>query len=168
MSDQQTTEAATTTEADVEQQEQPTANGELPADHPLVKTLAAQKAAIKELKSKASRLDALEEAQKTDAEKFADRISKAEAEAASVPSKVALALREHLVGLHEIDPDDAELFLTGNTPELLLKQVTRLIGQSDKRQAKKNYVPREGNAPSNNQQADDARAFARDFFGRSS
>ena len=38
---------------------------QLPDDHPLVKTLAAQKSAIKELKAKASRLDEIEEAQKS-------------------------------------------------------------------------------------------------------
>lgn len=47
------------------------------------------------------------------------------------------------MALHEIDAEDAELFLTADEPELLLKQVTRLLGQTDK-QRKSNYVPREG------------------------
>lgn len=92
----------------------------------------------------ATRLAEIEDAQKSETEKTADRIAKADAEVASVPNKVADALREHLVALHEIDKDDAELFLTGTEPELLLKQVTRLLGQSDKRK-KTNHVPREGN-----------------------
>lgn len=158
---EQNTEATETGAEGTEQQSQ---QQDLPADHPLVKTLAAQKAAIKELKSKASRLDELEEAQKSEAEKVADRISKAEAEAASVPARVADALRSHLVALHNIDADDAELFLTATEPEVLLKQVARLVDSSDKRQ-KKNHVPREGanpSAPGSN----DMREFARGLFNR--
>lgn len=92
----------------------------------------------------AKRLAEIEDAQKTESEKAADRIAKAEAEVATMPNKVAQALRDHLVALHEIDPDDAELFLTGTEPDLLLKQVTRLLGQSDKRKKNGNHVPREG------------------------
>lgn len=138
---------------------------QLPADHPLVKTLAEQKKAIKELKARTARLDEIEDAQKSEAEKVADRIAKAEAEVATVPSKVAAALREHLVALHEIDKDDAELFLTATEPDLLLKQVTRLVGQSDKRK-KTNVVPREGTNPSTPGGDDELRAFARGLFKR--
>lgn len=114
---------------------------QLPDDHPLVKTLAAQKAQMKELKAKASRLDEIEEAQKSEAEKVADRLAKADAEVAGIPSKVCDALKAHLIKIHEIDQEDAELFLTATEPDLLLKQVDRLVGQSGKR---KNIVPREG------------------------
>ncbi len=139
---------------------------QLPADHPLVKTLAEQKKAIKELKARASRLDELEDAQKTETEKTAERIAKAEAEVAAVPAKVADALREHLVALHEIDKDDAELFLTGTEPDLLLKQVTRLLARSDEQTAASkrtgNHVPREGNNPS--KPANNVRDFATQLF----
>lgn len=135
---------------------------ELPADHPLVKTLSAQKATIKELKAKVARFDEFEESTKSEAEKAADRISKAEAEAASVPAKVADALRAHLVALHGIDAEDAELFLTAAEPDLLLKQVDRLVGQSDKRQ-KRNHVPREGTSESPGD--GDAREAVRAIFG---
>lgn len=150
---------ATETEAQ-ETEQQP---NELPADHPLVKTLAAQKATIKELKVKASSYDEFVEAQKSESEKNADRISKAEAAAASVPSKVADALRTHLVALHGIDAERAELFLTATDPDVLLKQVNALVGESDKRQ-KKNVVPREGN-PTNQPGSDDARDAVRELFG---
>ncbi len=110
----------------------------------------------------AKKLAAIEDAQKTEAERTADRIAKADAEVATVPAKVAEALREHLVALHEIDKDDAELFLTGTEPDLLLKQVTRLLGQSDKRRKNGNHVPREGTTQSS---ADsDERTFARELF----
>lgn len=125
----------------------PPQHEEFPEDHPLVKALAAQKNTIKELKSKAARLDELEEAQKSDAEKFADKVAKLESEAASVPARVAAGLREHLIKLHGIDGEDAELFLTATDPELLLKQVDRLVAQS----APHNnglHVPAEGRNPS--------------------
>lgn len=134
---------------------------ELPTDHPLVKTLAAQKAEIKDLKGKAARLAEIEEAQKSDAEKANDRIAKAEAEAATVPAKVAEALKSHLIVLHEIDTEDADLFLTATEPDLLLKQVTRLLGQSDKRK-RTNHSPREGENPS--AATSDEAAFARSLF----
>ena len=112
----------------------------------------------------AKRLAEIEESQKSEAEKAADRIAKAEAEVASVPSKVAAALREHLVDLHQIDKDDADLFLTATEPELLLKQVTRLVGQ-DKRK-KTNVVPGEGKTTTVASGDADRRAFVRQLTGR--
>lgn len=134
-------ESAEETATGTEESNDTATTDQLPDDHPLVKTLEAQKATIKELKARTKRLDEIEEASKTEAEKTADRIAKAEAEAATVPAKVAGALKEHLAGIHGFEPEDVELFLTATDPELLLKQVTRLLGQSGKR---KNHVPREG------------------------
>ena len=124
-----------------------------------------QEKRAKDNKAAADELAQIKESQKSESEKTADRIAKAEAEVASVPSKVADALREHLVTLHEIDKDDAELFLTANEPELLLKQVTRLVGQSDKRK-KTNVVPREGKTPPVASGDADRRAFVRQLTGR--
>lgn len=163
MSEQNAEATETGAEGTEQQSQQQPESQDLPSDHPLVKTLAAQKAAIKELKSKASRLDELEESQKSEAEKAADRISKAEAEAASVPAKVSDALKAHLVALHNIDADDAELFLTATDPEVLLKQVTRLVESTGKRQ-KKNHVPREGANPNSGPETDE-REFVRGLFG---
>lgn len=149
-------------ETETEAEPQTATAVELPADHPLVKKLAIQKDEIKDLKSKAARLAEIEEAQKSDAEKTADWIAKAEAEAASVPSKVADALKTHLVALHEISDEDAELFLTATDPDVLLKQVTRLVGQTGKRK-NTNTVPREG--ATTEPAANDEAAFARELFG---
>lgn len=112
----------------------------------------------------AKRLAEIEDAQKSEAEKTADRIAKADAEVASVPSKVAAELRTHLVALHEIDEDDAELFLTATEPELLLKQVTRLVGQSGKRKKNGNVVPNEGKTTPT-PAADAKREFLREITG---
>lgn len=64
---------------------------ELPADHPLVKTLAAQKETIKELRGKASRLDEIEEAQKTELQKAQERAEAAETALAKRDAEDALA-----------------------------------------------------------------------------
>lgn len=136
---------------------------QLPDDHPLVKTLAAQKQTISDLRPKAKRADELEQSQMSEGEKSAKRIADLEGEAASVPTKVADALRTHLVELHKIDKDDAELFLTASDPDLLLKQVTRLLDQSGKR--RKNHVPREGENPTA-ATTSDMREFTRTLFNR--
>ena len=136
---------------------------QLPADHPLVKTLAAQKAQLKEYKAKASELDQIREAQKSEAEKVADRLAKADAEVAAVPVRVCEALKAHLVKIHEITDEDSELFLTATDPETLLKQADRLVAQSGKRN--KNIVPREGRTP-NPAPVDPSREFLRAINGQ--
>lgn len=105
----------------------------------------------KDLKEKASKYDELEQANKSEIEKATERVAKAEAEVATLPAKVAEALREHLVALHEISAEDAELFLTATDPELLVKQVNGLIGRAGaaNEAARKNgnWSPREGTNP---------------------
>lgn len=115
----------------------------------------------------AKRLTEIEDSQKTEAQRTAERLSQADAEVASVPSKVAESLRTHLVALHDIDQDDADLFLTGSDPELLLKQVTRLLAQqgerSDMRKKNGNHVPREGSTSTAS--PDESREFVGKLFG---
>ncbi len=130
----------------------------------LRKEAARYRTEAKDNADAAKRLGEIQDAQKSETEKTADRIAKADAEVAGIPAKVSAALREHLVALHEIDQDDAELFLTGTDPELLLKQVTRLLGQSDKR--KGNHVPREG-ATQGRAKPDDRQTFADFLTGNS-
>lgn len=153
------TEASNTEQQQAEKQPKPTET----VDFWKQKAREQEKRA-KENADAAKRLGELEDAQKSESERAADRIAKAEAEAASVPNKVADVLREHLIDLHEIDKDDAELFLTANDPELLLKQVTRLIGQSDKRKKSNNVSPREGEIPTPG--SDPKRDFVRSLTDR--
>jgi hypothetical protein len=75
---------------------------------------------------------------------------------------VCEALKAHLIAIHEIAPEDAELFLTATDPETLLKQADRLVGQSGKR---KNVVPREGRNP-NPALTDPTRDFLRSINGQ--
>ena len=106
---------------------------------------------VKELKAAAVELAAIKESQKTDVQKTADRLATADAEIAKIPAKVSEALREHLVALHKIPAEDAELFLTASDPEVLLKQVERLVarGVEEVAASKKhgNFVAREGTNP---------------------
>ena len=133
-----------------------------------VKREAAKYSDYKDLKAKASLLDDLEQASKSEIERAMDRVTAAEAEVAKVPNLVADALRTHLVALHKINEDDAELFLTATDPELLLKQVQRLTGReaerSEERKKNGNTNPREGTNPK--PEDDEMRAFARSVFQR--
>lgn len=123
----------------------------------------AKFADYKDLKTKAAEYDKLAEANKSEVEKANDRATAAEAEVATLPTKVSDALRTHLVALHEIDKDDAELFLTANDPELLLKQVSRLLEQGGRQKQRRNHAPREG-TNDNAGQGDGMREFTRNLF----
>ena len=82
-----------------------------------------------DLKGKAAQLATIEQANLSEVEKTAQKIAAAETQVAQIPAKVADSLRTHLIALHEINAEDAELFLTATDPELLLKQVQRLAGR---------------------------------------
>lgn len=97
-----------------------------------------------DLKAKASRLDEIEDANKSEIEKAREEAEAAKAEAAKTPALVAEALRTHLVRLHEISDDDAELFLTATDPDLLQKQVDRLVARTAAGTQKPGYVPSQG------------------------
>jgi hypothetical protein len=116
---------------------------------------------VKELKAAAVELAAIKESQKTAEQVAADRLAAADAEVAKIPAKVSESLREHLVALHKIPADRAELYLTATDPELLLKQVAGLVDLDGK---KSNYVAREG-SNSKSGSSDDERTFARELFG---
>jgi len=108
----------------------------------------AQFADYEDLKARAAQVDELTQ-----------KVADAEASAADVPGLVSQQLRSHLVALHEIPAEDADLFLTATDPEVLLKQVGRLVGRS---KPQGNHVPREG---TNTASVDnDKRAFAQQLF----
>lgn len=122
-----------------------------------------QEKRAKENAAAAKELGELKDAQKSQSEKDAEKVKAAEAEVATVPAKVAEALKTHLVARHGIDDEDAELFLTATEPDLLLKQVDRLLGQSGKRN-RNNHVPGEGNSKQTGGDGPD-RQFVRNLFG---
>jgi hypothetical protein len=136
---------------------------DLPEDHPLVKAYERVKADNKVLKPKAQLVDDAENAKKTDAQKIADLQGKVDA----LPTEVAAALRAHLVELHGIDTNDAELFLTGNTPELMLKQVKGLLEKSGGTGPKRGpRSPREGTPQQRSEGSDQTRDFVRTITNR--
>lgn len=96
----------------------------------------------KENSSAATELAELKAAQMTETEKLNARLKTAEAEAASVPAKVAEALKQHLVSTSQIDKETADLYLTATDPELLLKQAAGLSGLAGGQ--KRNRVASEG------------------------
>lgn len=101
-----------------------------------------------ELQEKAARLAEIEEANKTEADKAAERLAAAEAEVQQVPTKVAASLREHLVAIHEIDQETADLFLTASDPERLMKQVQALVSQrQEKPRAPRPNAAQNGGTP---------------------
>ena len=84
----------------------------LPDDHPLVKTLAAQKELIKDLKGKAGRLDEIEEANKSELQKAIERAERAEQAAVVAESA---RLKASIAAKHGVP----EALLTGSTEEAL-------------------------------------------------
>lgn len=111
----------------------------------------------------ASKLAALEESQKTEAQKLAD--AKTAAEQAAAEAK-AEALRWKIAAKHGISDDDAELFLTGTDEDTLTKQAERLAGVASDRKKNGNHASKEG-ATQKAAKADDLSEFARHVFGRS-
>ena len=122
---------------------------------------------VKELKAAAVELAAIKESQKSAEQVAADRLAAADAEVAKIPAKVSESLRDYLVALHKIPAEDSELFLTASDPEVLLKQVERLMarGVEDVAASKKhgNFVAREGTTPPKPGE-DPMRKFVDDLF----
>lgn len=112
-----------------------------------------------DLKAKVADFDKLTDASKSE-------IEKAQAEVAKVPSLVADALRTHLVSIHSIDADKADLFLTAADPDLLLRQVQALVGTEADRLQNGNQAPREGDTPPNKPADEARRSFVRNLTGR--
>ena len=82
----------------------------------------------KENKTAADELSAIREAQKSDAEKAADALASAKAEAEAARASL---LRYQVAAQHGItDADDIALFLTGTDEETLTKQAKRLAERS--------------------------------------
>lgn len=117
----------------------------------------------KDLKAKASRLDEIEAANKSELEKANDRVAAAETEVAALPAKQAETLRTALVSLGVVAKED-EVLLTASTPDDLLAQVQRLSERSSTAKKQGNRVPKEGNPSQSG--TDEMREFTRNLFGK--
>ena len=106
----------------------------------------AKYADYKDVKAKATRLDEIEAANQTEAEKTAKRIADLETELNNTRRD---SLRLTIATTHGItDADDIDLFLTGSDEETLTKQAKRLAERTADRKKSGNHVPREGATPS--------------------
>ena len=117
-----------------------------------------------DLKAKAAKFDAADEASKSEVQKASDRAAKAEAETAKIPAKVAEALKAHLVTLGVVSKED-EVLLTAADPDALLAQVKRLSERATDRKKSGNFSPREGSTTTQTK-AEPLREFTRGLFGR--
>jgi hypothetical protein len=76
----------------------------------------------------AKKLEELEESQKTEQQKLADRLAELEQEAAAARAE---ALRYKVASQFGVTEEDATLFLTGTDEETLTKQAERLVARSE-------------------------------------
>lgn len=109
-----------------------------------------------DLKAKAAKLDEIEAANQTEAEKAAARLAALESELDTTRRE---ALRIKIASEHGItDADDIDLFLTGADEETLTKQAKRLADRESDRNKNGNRAPREGRTPE--AKVDERAAFA--------
>lgn len=101
------------------------ANGEtkgdhasLPDDHPLVKTLAAQKDEIRELKAKAIRLDEIEEAEKSEIERLTESYEKTQFDLKDAQNAL---VRERIARRHGLPDELADLLPAGDEEQVEAK-----------------------------------------------
>lgn len=107
-----------------------------------VKREQAKFSDYKDVKAKAAKLDEIEAANQTEAEKAAKRVADLEAELSTTRRD---SLRLKIASANGItDADDIELFLTGSDEETLTKQAKRLADRTADRKKNGNHVPREG------------------------
>lgn len=123
----------------------------------------AKPADYDDLKAKAAKLDEIEAANQTEAEKQAKRLADLEAELSTTRRD---SLRLKIASANGItDADDIDLFLTGTDEETLTKQAKRLAERTADRK-KSHVVPGEGKTPSSNSGDEGMREFARGLFKR--
>ena len=111
-----------------------------------------------DLRAKAAKLDEIEQANKTEAEKLAEAKVAAERERDAAKAE---ALRLRVATKHGISDEDADLFLTATDEATLTKQAERLSARADRKSG--HYVPRAGKNPP--PPASDEREFVRNLFG---
>lgn len=111
-----------------------------------------------DLKTKAARLDEIEQASKSEAEKTADRIAALERE---LNESRTSALRSRIQAKFGVDDEDAALFLTATDEETLTKQAERL---AERRTKTANRDPFAGRTPKTSSGDEDLRDFTRRLF----
>lgn len=128
---------------------------ELPDDHPLVKTLAAQKDQIRELKAQ---IASGAEGTKTAEQRIASLEQRAQkAERAALVKSVQVQF--------DVSDEDAALFLTGTDEATLTKQAQRLAARVDEQKKTGPRVPKQGTQTQTKATGDDVmREAVRNLF----
>lgn len=158
MSEQTAEAAATESEATTEQEtekQKPTETVEF------WKTKAReQEKRAKDNADAAKRLAEIEESQKSEADKTADRIKQLETEAGDARRD---ALRFKVASEYGIASERAALLLTGSDEETMRRQAEALKGETDDRKKQGNRVPTEGRHQTST--SDPKRDFLRGLTG---
>lgn len=128
-----------------------------------IKRVEGKYADYKDVKAKAARLDEIEQANQSEAEKTAKRIADLETE---LNNQRRDSLRLTVATKHGItDADDIDLFLTGTDEETLTRQAKRLADREADRKRQGNVAPKEGTNASHSRGDGDLREFTRGLFG---
>lgn len=131
----------------------------LPDDHPLVRTLAAQKEALKEFKAKAARLDDIEEAQKSEIEKAEERARRAEE---ALAAQAIEAAKFKVAAEKNVPPE----LLNGSTEAEMAAAADRLIAfRGEQPVTPGARVPGEGRAPATALNSDGLEQALKDKLG---
>ncbi|MFE9955842.1 hypothetical protein [Micromonospora sp. NPDC005299] len=107
----------------------------------------------------AKRLAEIEEANKSEADKAAERLAKAEQTARDAEAR---ALRREVALEHKLSKDDAALLDSITDEDAMRRLAERLGQQAEGRKKQGNHVPREGTSPTSGES--DEREFARSLF----
>ena len=110
----------------------------------------------------AKRLAELEESQKTEAQKQAEKIAELERQ---IEGATVQAVRARMAAKYQIDPEDADLFLTGSDEETVEAQAKRLSERVSASKKNPPPVSKEG-AVTNAAGSEDEREFLRQLTGR--
>lgn len=110
----------------------------------------------------AKRLAELEESQKTEAQKQAEKIAELERQ---IEGATVQALRARMAAKYQIDPEDADLFLTGSDEETVEAQAKRLSERVSASKKNPPPVSKEGTV-TNAAGSEDEREFLRQLTGR--
>ena len=117
-------------------------------------------ARAKEYKVAADKLATIEEANKTEAQKSADRLAAAEKDAVDARRD---ALKFRIAAKFAIDDEAADALLTGNDEATMTRQAELFTARQGERKKQGNRVPNEGNTPPKSG-TDDMREFTRQLF----
>lgn len=151
---------ATATDAPADDQQQPEAQPKPTETVDFWKQKAReQEKRAKENADAARRLSEIENANKTEVQKAAERLSEAEKRAVEAEARV---LRRDVAIENKLTADDAALLDT-ITDEAAMRLLAQRLAGSDKTTSR-NHVPREGNNPRPDD--DEMRTFTRNLFAR--